>query len=149
MNRLLPLTLSVVLAAATQIGAQPVSNAAGAATLSATLNSQTQTRSGDKPMSQAIPAVASEETFDGTWPFRACYTDAAGFRMHYIDEGSGPETLLLLHGEPTWSYLFRQQIPIWAARHRRRPHGIRQERRASGPDLLAPGPYRQSRTLRA
>ena len=55
---------------------------------------------GDKPMSQAIPAVASEETFDGTWPFRARYTDAAGFRMHYIDEGSGPETLLLLHGEP-------------------------------------------------
>jgi haloalkane dehalogenase len=27
-------------------------------------------------------------------------------------------TLLLLHGEPTWSYLFRQQIPIWAARNR-------------------------------
>ncbi len=26
--------------------------------------------------------------------------------------------LLLLHGEPTWSYLFRQQIPIWAARNR-------------------------------
>ena len=38
--------------------------------------------------------------------------------MHFIDEGTGPETLLLLHGEPTWSYLFRHQIPIWAAHHR-------------------------------
>ena len=63
-------------------------------------------------MSQAIPAVAADETFDGTWPFRACYTDAPGLRMHFIEEGSGPETLLLLHGEPTWSYLFRQQIPV-------------------------------------
>ena len=69
-------------------------------------------------MSQAIPAVAADETFDGTWPFRARYTDAPGFRMHYVDEGSGPDTLLLLHGEPTWSYLFRQQIPVWAARQR-------------------------------
>ncbi len=69
-------------------------------------------------MSQAIPAVAADETFDGTWPFRARYSDAPGFRMHYVEEGSGPETLLLLHGEPTWSYLFRQQIPVWAARHR-------------------------------
>ena len=38
--------------------------------------------------------------------------------MHYVEEGSGPDTLLLLHGEPTWSYLFRRQIAVWAARHR-------------------------------
>jgi haloalkane dehalogenase len=69
-------------------------------------------------MSQPMPAVTADETFDGTWPYRAHYTDAPGFDMHYIDEGSGPETLFLLHGEPTWGYLFRQQIPVWAARHR-------------------------------
>ncbi len=34
--------------------------------------------------------------------------------MHYVDEGKGEETLLLLHGEPTWGYLFRQQIPVWS-----------------------------------
>jgi len=60
------------------------------------------------------PAVAAEETFAGTWPFEARYSDAAGFPMHYVEEGAGPETLLLLHGEPTWSYLFRSQIPLWA-----------------------------------
>ena len=34
--------------------------------------------------------------------------------MHYVDEGAGDETLLLLHGEPTWSYLFRRQIDAWS-----------------------------------
>ena len=65
-----------------------------------------------------VPAVAPAETFDGTWPFAARYSEAPGFRMHYVDQGGGTESLLLLHGEPTWSYLFRQQIPIWAQRHR-------------------------------
>lgn len=69
-------------------------------------------------MSNSIPAVAADETFDGTWPFRARYTEAAGYRAHYVDEGAGPETLLLLHGEPTWGYLFRKQIPVWAEHNR-------------------------------
>ncbi len=69
-------------------------------------------------MNRDNPAVAADESFDGSWPFSARYSEAPGFRLHYIDEGSGPETLLLLHGEPTWSYLFRRQIPVWAARHR-------------------------------
>jgi haloalkane dehalogenase len=33
----------------------------------------------------------------------------AGARVHYVDEGSGP-TLLLLHGNPTWSFLYREII---------------------------------------
>jgi len=69
-------------------------------------------RSGD------TPAVAADETFGGTWLFTAHYTDAPGFGMHYVDEGGGAETLLLLHGEPTWGYLFRRQIPVWS-RHAR------------------------------
>ncbi len=30
-------------------------------------------------------AVPPEGTFDGTWPFEARYTEAPGFRMHYVD----------------------------------------------------------------
>jgi len=60
------------------------------------------------------PAVGAQETFAGTWAFTARYSEAPGFPMHYIDEGEGADTLLLLHGEPTWSYLFRAQIPLWA-----------------------------------
>ena len=94
------------------------------------------------------PAVRSGETFQGTWPYRARYCDAAGFPMHYVDEGSGSETLLLLHGEPTWSYLFRHQISDWAATQphdRGGPHGIREERGTARSNLLASGPRRQSR----
>jgi haloalkane dehalogenase len=36
--------------------------------------------------------------------------DLDGLRMHYVDEGDG-EPILLLHGEPTWAYLYRKMIP--------------------------------------
>ena len=53
-------------------------------------------------------AVPPEETFDGSWPFEARYTEVPGFRTHYVDEGKG-ETVLALYGEPTWGYLFRSK----------------------------------------
>ena len=32
--------------------------------------------------------------------------------MHYVDEGeAGAPVVLLLHGEPSWSYLYRKMIP--------------------------------------
>ena len=37
--------------------------------------------------------------------------------MHHLDEGRGAP-VLLLHGEPTWSYLYRKMIPPIAGRHR-------------------------------
>jgi haloalkane dehalogenase len=41
------------------------------------------------------------------------YLEIDGLRMHYVDEGSFTgETVLLLHGEPSWSYLYRKMIPI-------------------------------------
>ncbi len=41
----------------------------------------------------------------------------ASLRMHYVDEGpaNALETVLMLHGEPTWSYLYRRMIPMVAA----------------------------------
>jgi tRNA(adenine34) deaminase len=45
----------------------------------------------------------------------------AGLRMHYLDEGppEAPTTYLCLHGNPTWSYLYRKMIPVFAeAGHR-------------------------------
>jgi haloalkane dehalogenase len=43
------------------------------------------------------------------YPFESCYADVDGARVHYVDEGSGPP-LLLLHGNPTWSFLYRDLI---------------------------------------
>ena len=45
--------------------------------------------------------IPANETFDGTFPFRPHFTDAPGFRMHYVDEGEG-DPIVCLHGEPTW-----------------------------------------------
>lgn len=54
--------------------------------------------------------IPADETFDGTFPFAPHFTTAPGFRMHYVDEGDG-EPIVLLHGEPTWGYLYRNFIP--------------------------------------
>ena len=53
-----------------------------------------------------------DERFDGlpAYAFSPHYVDQDGLRMHYVDEGSG-DPVLLLHGEPTWSYLYRKIIP--------------------------------------
>ncbi|MCK5746662.1 MAG: alpha/beta fold hydrolase [Oricola sp.] len=52
------------------------------------------------------------------WPYTPRYIDDLkgyeGLRMHYIDHGQheGP-TFLCIHGEPSWSYLFRKMIPVF------------------------------------
>lgn len=61
--------------------------------------------------------IAAEETFDGTFPFCPRFSEAAGFRMHYVDEGRG-EPVVCLHGEPTWGYIYRNFIPALAKRWR-------------------------------
>lgn len=61
--------------------------------------------------------IADNETFNGTFPFTPHFSTAAGFRMHYVDEGSG-DPIICLHGEPTWGYIYRNFIPRLAVNHR-------------------------------
>jgi len=55
------------------------------------------------------------------WPYAPKYLQHAGpfegLRMHYVDEGPAAAaiTALCLHGQPTWSYLYRKMIPVFAA----------------------------------
>jgi haloalkane dehalogenase len=44
------------------------------------------------------------------FPFEPRYVEQDGPRMHYLDEGAG-DPVLMLHGEPTWSYLYRKIVP--------------------------------------
>jgi haloalkane dehalogenase len=54
------------------------------------------------------------------YPFAPHYVEVSGLRVHYADEGPRDAApVLLLHGEPSWSYLYRKMIPlITAAGHR-------------------------------
>lgn len=61
--------------------------------------------------------ISPEATFAGTFPFQPRFSTASGFRMHYVDEGSG-EPIVCLHGEPTWGYIYRKFIPPLAERWR-------------------------------
>lgn len=56
-------------------------------------------------------------TFSGTFPFKPNYLDLGYFKMHYVDEGEG-EPILMLHGDPTWGYLWRNFIPSLSTTNR-------------------------------
>jgi len=49
------------------------------------------------------------------YPYDPNYLTCGELRIHYVDQGhSDNETVLMLHGEPSWSYLYRKMIPIIA-----------------------------------
>jgi haloalkane dehalogenase len=64
------------------------------------------------------------------YPFAPHYLMVGDLRIHYVDEGprDGP-VVLMLHGEPSWSYLYRKMIPVFTAAGRR----------AVAPDLVGFG----------
>ena len=51
------------------------------------------------------------------FPYKPHYMEINAGRLHYLDEGSG-EVILCLHGEPSWSYLYRKMIPILSKNYR-------------------------------
>jgi haloalkane dehalogenase len=73
-----------------------------------------------------------EERFENLpgFEFQPHYTEILGYRVHYLDEGPRDgQPVLLLHGEPTWSYLYRKMMPLLAKA------GVR----AIAPDLIGFG----------
>ena len=68
--------------------------------------------------------------FEGTFPFEPRYLSADDVKLHYVDEGPPDAApLLFVHGNPTWSYLWRRPIAepelARAPLRRLRPHGLR------------------------
>ncbi len=59
----------------------------------------------DQRNETAAPAWVPADLF----PYQSRFIDIDGHRVHYIDEGSGP-TLLFVHGNPTWSFLYRDIV---------------------------------------
>ncbi|CAJ2501963.1 Uu.00g048160.m01.CDS01 [Anthostomella pinea] len=79
------------------------------------------------------------------WPYQPHYLQHGNLRMAYVDErnaGSGnsgdeEEVFLCIHGQPTWSYLYRRMIPVFL-NHSTQP-GARPARRVIAPDLFGFG----------
>ena len=73
----------------------------------------------------APPVIRTEESrFSDLpgFPFEPHYADVANprgagsLRMHFVDEGPrNAPVVLMTHGEPTWSYLYRKLVPVFAA----------------------------------
>jgi cis-3-alkyl-4-acyloxetan-2-one decarboxylase len=58
--------------------------------------------------------------FEGTFPFEPRYVGAGDVRLHYVDEGPrDAPPLLFVHGNPTWSYLWRRPLAELSARGQR------------------------------
>lgn len=68
------------------------------------------------------PRVRAQETvrrlgISDAFPFAPHFCDSPMGAMHYVDEGKG-EPVLMLHGNPTWSFIYRKFIPEIAQTHR-------------------------------
>lgn len=72
-------------------------------------------------------AFPVEHDISPDFPYAPHYVEVHGSRMHYVTQGEG-QPILLLHGNPTWSYLWRNVIPHLS------PHG-----RVIAPDLIGFG----------
>lgn len=57
------------------------------------------------------------EPWMALYPFEGKRVDLGGYAMHYLDEGRG-DTVLLLHGNPTWSFYYRELVKTLRGEHR-------------------------------
>lgn len=59
--------------------------------------------------------TATDWTFGGTWPHEPKWFDTPNGRMHYVDEGPrGGRPVVMVHGNPTWGYLYRHFVGPWS-----------------------------------
>ena len=58
-----------------------------------------------------------KRAFQQLYPFRSHWVSLNGHRCHYVDQGDG-EPLLMLHGNPTWSFYFRHLIARFSPEYR-------------------------------
>ena len=62
-------------------------------------------------MPMMAPGVDPEPSISADFPYESQYVEVLGSKMHYVEQGQG-DPILLLHGNPTSSYLWRNVIPL-------------------------------------
>jgi len=68
-----------------------------------------------------MPPAAIDGALRAEYPFEARYLDVGAGSLHYLDEGprgSDGGALLMLHGNPTWSFYYRSLIQAFSPSHR-------------------------------
>ena len=71
--------------------------------------------------------MANRDSFKILYPFESRFFDLGGVRYHYLDEGRG-EPIVMVHGNPTWSFYYRHLIM-----------DLRKEYRVIAPDHIGCG----------
>src|SRR6266478_9314052 len=56
-----------------------------------------------------MPGVFNGGVVNPLYPFLGTILDVGGLRLHYLDEGRG-EPVVMLHGNPTWSFYYRNLV---------------------------------------
>ncbi len=69
------------------------------------------------PLMNEPDTLALRRGFEAEYPFASHFLDLDGYRYHYVDEGRG-EPLVCVHGNPTWSFAWRNIIKDLAGNHR-------------------------------
>ncbi len=59
----------------------------------------------------------STRGFEDLYPFESHFVTLDGHRLHYVDQGQGPP-ILMVHGNPTWSFYFRHMIQHLSGKYR-------------------------------
>jgi pimeloyl-ACP methyl ester carboxylesterase len=69
---------------------------------------------------KGLRTMTTDWTFGGLWPFEPRWFETSDGRMHYVDEGPWDgRPVVLVHGNPTWGFLYRNFIgPLTEAGHR-------------------------------
>lgn len=58
------------------------------------------------------------EAINVLYPFKSHFIDVHGYKYHYIDEGKGEHAIVMVHGNPTWSFMFRHLITHLSKKYR-------------------------------
>jgi len=67
-------------------------------------------------MTEINPSTVQND-YRSIYPFEAHFLDRGGLHYHYVDQGTG-EPLVMVHGNPTWSFFFRRMIRALASEYR-------------------------------
>ena len=62
-------------------------------------------------MPMMAPGVDAEPSISADFPYESHFVDVLGSKMHFVEQGDG-DPILLIHGNPTSSYLWRNVIPL-------------------------------------